>query len=226
MTINIGINLKKYILLAADTRITYFHPLFPGKEFYFDEENKIKLTKLGLITGAGRVHILNKVEKGLATRDITHTDEMLDLINETIKSLPASISQKDIDMTGWLLSYQGTEKGNPVLRCAIIHPSLDYKLNIIFENTGTSIAPIEANEDVAEYINEIINDKIKPIDDLSQLNDNIAYNCSWIQAMLETLSKEYSSICSTYSIGVHLIDGRTGVSEIIKDGKLSLKLEQ
>ena len=43
--------------------------------------------------------------------------------------------------------------------------------------------------------------------------------------MLDTLSKEYDSICSTYSIGVHLIDGRIGISEIIKDGKLSLEIK-
>ena len=225
MTINIGINLKKYILIAADTRVTYFHPLIPGKEFYFDEENKIKLTKLGLITGAGRIDILNMVEKGLANRDIIHTDGILGLINETIKSLPANISQKEIDMTGWLLSYQATENGEPVLRCALIHPYFDYKLHIVYENKGISIAPIEANVDVADRIVEIINDKIKPIDDLSQLNDNITYNCNWIQSMLDILSNEYNSICSTYSIGVHLIDGSTGISEIIKDGKLSLEIK-
>ena len=88
-----------------------------------------------------------------------------------------------------------------------------------------SIAPIEANEDVADLINKIINENIKPIDDLSQLNNNITYNCSWIQAMLDVLSKEYDSICSTYSIGVHLIDGRTGISDIIKEGKLSLEFK-
>jgi len=192
---------------------------------YFDKKNKIKKTKLGLITGAGQINILNKVERGLATQDITNTDEMLGLINDTIKSLPKYISQKEIDMTGWLLTYQAIEKGNQVIRCAIIHPSLNYKLNLVFENKGVSIAPYEANENVANLINKLINESIKPIDDLSQLDENIQYNCGWIQGMLEQLSTNYDSICSTYSIGVHTIDGGIGISDIIKDGKLSLKIE-
>jgi hypothetical protein len=224
MTINIGLNLKKYVLIAADTRITYYNHFFPLLHFFKDDENKIKRTKLGLITGAGRVDILHMVEQGLTTLDIKNTEEMLEFIKATIKTLPEYIKKKDIEMTGWFLTYQAMEKENPVIRCAIIHPTYDYKLYIIPENKGAVIAPIEANENVAEIINQCINENIKPIDDLSQLNDSIAYNCSWIQGMLETLSKDFKSICSSYSIGVHLVDGKIGISDIIRDGKLSLNI--
>ena len=68
MTLILGANIGKYVLLAADTRVTWYPPDRPV--FYTDDHTKIRMTKFGIIAGAGYVPLLDRVKQRFASDDI------------------------------------------------------------------------------------------------------------------------------------------------------------
>jgi hypothetical protein len=80
MTIAIGINLGRYVILAADTRTTYYPPF--GKPLFRDDSEKIQKTGIGLITGAGLISLLDPVKTRLANESITNTNYIILFVRE------------------------------------------------------------------------------------------------------------------------------------------------
>lgn len=224
MTINIGINLEKYIILAADTRTVYF---LNGGQAYTNESQKIQKTKIGLITGAGHKSLLDAVKNQLAQRDITHTDQIIQIIKEHASAFSLQTSpeiKKVSDMTGWLLTYSTLIKKKPILRLALLHPQFNYELALYGKNKACVIIPFEADEGVAEAVSDTINKKIKPLENISEIEESISYHSALIKKIVSTVSKNFESVSPTFHIGVHSIDGRMGISTRVENETFSISM--
>ncbi|MBA7501464.1 hypothetical protein ES706_00034 [subsurface metagenome] len=224
MTINIGINLGKYIILAADTRTVYF---LHGRQMYTDENQKIQKTKIGLITSAGHKGLLDEVKYQLAQRDIKHTDQIIQIIKEQVDAFsPRTYPEikKVIDMTGWLLTYKTLVGKKPILRLALLHPQFNYELALYGKNKACVIMPFEANEETTEAVSDTINKKIKPLENISKIKENISYHSALIKQSVSTVSKNFESVSPTFHIGVHSIDGKMGISTRVENEKFSISI--
>lgn len=83
MTLLAGINLGSYVVMGADTRVSWYPP--DGTFRFHDEGEKIQKTNIGLITGAGLINILDDVKKQLSEHDdITHTKQLEVMMHEAL----------------------------------------------------------------------------------------------------------------------------------------------
>lgn len=224
MTINIGINLEKYIILAADTRTVYF---LHGRQMYTDENQKIQKTKIGLTTGAGHKGLLDEVKYQLAQRDINHTDQIIQIIKEQVGAFSQQAFpeiKKVIDVTGWLLTYRTQVEKTPILRLALLHPQFNYELALCEKNKSCVIMPLGANEEITEAVSDTINKKIKPLENMSKIKENISYHSALIKQIISTVSKNFKSVSPTFHIGVHSIDDKMGISTRVKNETFSIRL--
>ena len=228
MTINIGINLAQYIILAADTRTVYG---WPNKIIHHsDEHEKIQKTKIGLITGAGYTDLLDDVKKQIAEKDIEHTDQIIDIIRkcrENLSPAPAFFSilgTKWIEATSWLLTYMTPVDNSPTLRLALIHPQFNDEVALYKKNTCCVIMPAESTPEECDRITNLVHSQIKLLEDISMINENISYHVTLIREVIKVVSEKYKSVSRFFQIGIHTIDGKMGISAIIKNGPLSINL--
>lgn len=229
MTINIGINLGEYILLAADTRSV----LCWGTRVidHSDEAEKIQETKAGLITGAGYEDILEDVKDQISKSDIIYTDEIIAIITKSrekwLSRLPFYSGEMRtwIKTTSWLLTYITLENESPVLRLSIIHPEYEDKIAYCQLNKSLVVMPGGSTPKQVVGITRLINKNIKPLESLPDLNQNINYHVVVIRSTIQAISQEFDSVGPSFQIGIQTIDGKTGVSDIIKDREFSISLK-
>jgi hypothetical protein len=240
MTIAIGIIFGDYILLAADTRVT--HPDINRKALgYTDDNEKIYDTNLGIATGAGDVDLIGNVNKRLKQiEEIIDTDvlkkivdEERDLYRSRFPPILAAYIEENIENTGWILSYVTYDKEAPAewpwtLRLALIHPSR----NIIgsqhlANNCPIMIAPMEANQEEADSISTSLNELVKPSEQFKTVEESIQYHGLQIANLIQTMPPKYESISRNCQIGAHTLDGRKGISAVVKpgDAEVSIRLE-
>lgn len=224
MTINIGINLGEYIILAADTRTEYF---LHGRQVYTDESQKIQKTRIGLITGAGYKGLLDAVKYQLAQRDINHTDQIIQVVKKQVGAFSQQTFpeiKKATNMTGWLLTYKTLVVKKPILRLALLHPQFNYKLALCKKNKASVIMPLGANEEITKVVSNTINKKIKPLENISEVKENISYHSALIKQIISIVSKNFKSVSPTFHIGVHSIDDKMGISTQVENKTFSIRL--
>jgi len=222
MTINIGINFGDYIFLAADTRTTYF---FSSAQKYTDETQKIQKTKMGLVTGAGYKNLLDEVKYQLAQENIRHTDQIIQVIKQQADTFSIQASPKIrevINTTGWLLTYLTQVEEKPILRLALIHPKFKYVPALYKKNKPCVIMPFGANGKVTKLVLDTIKKNIKPLGNVSEIQDNIIYHTGVIKGIISSVSKNFQSVSPTFHIGVHTIDGKMGISTRVENEKLTI----
>lgn len=226
MTIATGINFGTYVLLAADTRVTCYNEN-GGLTCYEDDFGKVQKTKIGLITGAGRIYLLDQVKKRLQNREITISTQILNIVEEerlNYRRLSAEIAEQDIKRTGWIFSYRVFGNVNPdyssnvILRLSMIHPLIGNGLKTMFsENYPWVIMPYEATKEYSKDFIESFAAEIKPCDRFETLYRSINYHSLKIAQLIRKIQPEFPSISPYCQIGVHTKDGRRGISPILKN---------
>jgi hypothetical protein len=218
MTIAIGINFGAYILLAADTRTTYYNPN-GGVISYEDDSVKIQKTSMGLITGAGSTELLDRVKKRLKEEEIRNTNQVLSIIREQRRLYQhlSGLEQRIIENTGWIFSYLKPVDGNYTLRLATYHPRLGDGIGLFAEHDPAVIFPQEATEEVAKPIGDFLKESIRPFEQFGSLGDSLQYHWSKIVALIRAIRPRCNSISSFLQIGVHTAEHLTGISPIVKD---------
>lgn len=227
MTIALGINFDKYILLAADTRTVYF-----GRDGsvlrHEDDSEKIQRTMIGLITGVGIKRLLDAVKLRLAEQEIKHTDEILQIISEErqryeeFRKINPSYKHLDSTTTGWIYTYMTPTQEGMRLRLAISHPSIGDGLWIRQTNDPAIICPVEASKEQAEEIGEIMKECIKPFNDFSNIQESIKYHTKIIASLIQTMQPEFPSISQYFQIGIHTVEGGKGISPIIRGNESNI----
>ena len=236
MTLIIGANLNHYTILAADTRTSWTHP-FLG-ECHRDHDHKIAICKMGLITGSGYVDALDSVKEELLKKEIFHTDEVLNIINESaipkIKLLnrnnPNSIKHK----TCFIISYFTKLDNKDILRLAFLHPELNYQLNIVEESH--IVTPGDTNEKYYEKYNKILREglhrcKVSNYSDKEYMVNvlkNICKNAIFIAKCFYEISKVSNLVSSDFDFAALLLNEMVvygyGITKEVKSGKLSFRI--
>src|SRR5687767_2009789 len=93
MSTVIGINLGAYMLLAADTRVTFYPDT--GPPYFEDGKSKIHNTRMGLIAGVGLGNLLDRVARRLSAEDPYHTDRIIEIIEEEREIVPEGWMQNE-----------------------------------------------------------------------------------------------------------------------------------
>jgi hypothetical protein len=63
MKLIVGLHVEKHLVIGAGTRASYY----PNNDFFFpDDEEKIRTTAVGLVTGAGLCNLLDPVKQRFA----------------------------------------------------------------------------------------------------------------------------------------------------------------
>jgi hypothetical protein len=219
MTIALGINFGDYVLVAADTRTTSYN--FDGSiRSYDNDSEKIQETQIGLITGAGSVPLLNTVKERLKVIEVTNTNQIIEIIEKARIDYQKGFwrnATRDIDMTGWLFTYETFIDSKPKLRLGIVHPSIGEKMAVYEDNHPALICPVETSKKESDAIGSVLSEVTKPSKDFASLSESIQYHCRVVATLIRELHPKYPSISSYSQIGIHTIEGRKGISPILKD---------
>ncbi|MGD9131960.1 MAG: hypothetical protein PVH73_10380 [Candidatus Bathyarchaeota archaeon] len=218
-TIVLGINFGDYVLVASDTRITYYNR--DGSiNRYNDDSGKIQETQIGLITGAGSVQLLEMVEKRLKVMEVTTSNQIIEIIEKARIDYQRR-SWRDvtryIEMTGWLFTYRTFIDSKPKLRLCVVHPSVGEKMAAYEDNHPALICPVEAVQEEADAIGAALLELTKPSKDFASLSESIQYHYRVVATLIRELHPKYPSISSYLQVGIHTIDGLRDISPVIKD---------
>ncbi len=227
MTLLIGANLGSYTILAADTRVSWFHGLL-----HKDGNHKIAKCQFGLITGSGYVDALEAVKKELLKKTIEHTDQILGIINTTALPLLNQLLQNypnDKSKTCFLITYATQVENSEVLRLALLHPSWEYKL--AWGDKTTVVMPGDSGkEDGNLYLNrlnkELLNFEISCDDNrefLSKFFDNFIINIKCIARCFDEISLFSKFVSKDMDYAITLKGGMViygyGLSSELKEGR-------
>ena len=80
------------------------------------------------------------------------------------------------------------------------------------------IAPLEANQEEADDITTSLNDLVKPCEQFKTVEESIQYHGLQIADLIQTIAPKYPSISRYCQIGAHTLDGRKGISAVVKPG--------
>lgn len=208
MTLIIGINLKDYLILAADRREVC---LVNGDvaEIRSDNVNKIIDWKQGYITGSGYVPILSKLKETLNSTSVAHTSEILDLAvsssNDVFNiNVPFQVKNYWMCRTRWYLSYLTyDDNDNNVLRLAIVESDrieglrLVHEMDIVFSNLF----------DGSDALRDEISSRLKPLSEFDDLQDSIDYHVNLLPKIFLRASENLESVSRDYDVAIHLISG-------------------
>lgn len=231
MTVIIGMNLGQYVLLAADTRVTYYRGVSETPEWQDDNE-KILKTTMGLITGMGLVQLLDPVKNQLSVEDPIHTDRIIEIIKQqraiADRRWPTDprIREALDHVTCWMFSYvtssdpQHPTPDTVTLRLAIAHPHNGYQLSLYGAPSGAIGFPHGIEPREAESITKFLNDNIKPMSDWSEFESTVNHNASLAAQIIRYLSEINEGVSPYFQIGVHSLLHGAAVSAISRNDSL------
>lgn len=224
MTVALGSNFGDYAFLASDSRAT-FYDLDGTARSFEDDQKKIYKTKLGILTGAGSIPLLEAVKDQLENNEkfnqVTDTNSIQQVIKEALLNYSKSYwltQARDVKITGWIFTYNAIIENKPKLRLTMVHPADAKEIALIQENKPAVIYPCEASPEQVNIIHQCLEKNIKPLHDFSSINDSIQYHTAIIANIIRQIQPTFPIISPYFQIGVHTLGG-VGISEIIQDNK-------
>jgi hypothetical protein len=212
MTLLTTIHLGDYAIIASDRKEVF---KFNGTVIPRHENaDKLIETGIGLITGSGYVALLNAVKERVAVEDITHTDQILNIITSErwqIRHSPLySEYQKNefLNFTCWLLSYRTIADKSQYLRIALYHPCIDENhFGIIQENTTKAVFPSDFSKaDVDKYSN-YLSQGFRKLNDISDINQNISHNIQITLVLMDLVAQISEYVSKACDIGLVFKNG-------------------
>jgi hypothetical protein len=192
-----------------------------------DDHEKISKTNIGIIGGRGTDRLLELVNsKFNKIHEVGTTNDLRRIVNnerQHFRELYPEVAEQSIEGTAWIFSYltfsEGTfDRGTPTLRLGVIGYAGDIiGRRHLVNNYPCVIPPPEATEQDAADITNALKKLIKPIDQFETLSASIDYHWQVIAKLIQLNDPKFPSISSSCQIGVHTLDGFTGISSILKD---------
>lgn len=229
-------NLGYYALLAADTRVTSCPP--GQTPVWRDDEEKVQVTNLGIITGMGLCELLDPVKERLSAETLTNTDGILEIIRTERARIDARCPQESWlrphieHVTSWMFTFVECDNPNSPtpdslrLRLAGCHPKDDYDISLYLPPAVAIGLPNGITEERAAPIRQALADNFRPMRDWSEFRDNLGHHVDLACAVIHALSEVSKSVSPYCQIGVHSIRLGTSVSEISQDGRVSFTFSQ
>jgi len=231
MTAIVGMNLGDYVIIAADSRLTYYPPTRPS--FFRDDKLKVKEVRSGLATGAGLGNLIDSVNERLDEEDPLHTDRIIDIIKEERETIPQDWLERELvrnsleHETSWMFSYltapniESPTFDSFQLRLASSHPRDNYTLCLYPPNTGALSLPGEVVPAV-DFLHTELSDGIKPLNESEGLQDNISHHVTLCVRIIHAVAAVNETVSRSVQVGVHVASRRfglhIGVSELWAPG--------
>ena len=222
MTLIVGLNLEQYVLVASDTRVSYF---IGDRLIYRDDEEKIKPTKVGLITGAGLCDLLDPVKDRMREEEPSHTDAMRDLIRQECSRARARFGhhpdqrvRNSLNTSGWMLTYitNSTQYYAPGLRIAMMGSAdADNKFALVLPGKVGFLAFSGIREEQHAELHRLAIDNFRLWkQDQERLLDNLGYNAGVLARVIQRASEMSEMVSPTFQIGVQTLTYDIGISNI------------
>ena len=223
MSLIAGMHLGEFVLIAADKRemaILDNNTLIP----IHDNAYKIINSGLGYITGCGVVELLDSAKQLIASNDITHTDQIISIINSSRQQFRSRHIQaidwanNQIQKTGWMFTYLTTEYDQPIVRIAMVHGAWkEDGLRILPKGNAKILVPIDGNADESEYLSNCLMENMKISGELSDFSESINFHVALLQEIFEYAAKRCESVSESFNIAVHMKNGdRLHSKDILK----------
>ena len=226
MSINIGMHLGEYVLLAADTRV-----VSDTGAVLRDDATKIRRTSMGLATGTGFTDLLDLVIDHLAEEEITDTGQIHNAIagsRDAIKRRPyyenPAVREAVDSATQWLFTYltpRENENGvrAPALRLAGWRPLQQDGLALCEPGGGLLVMPGGTTPRQFEQFQRTLDEGLQRPEN-GALLDNISHNVRLAVRVIRAVAGVNSSVSPSVQIGLHCFPQPFGVvvSEIIRPG--------
>ncbi|RII26963.1 MAG: hypothetical protein CXR30_16195 [Geobacter sp.] len=211
MSLVAGIHLGDIALLVADRRVVTKNEL--GEIIILsDDHKKIIDTGIGYITGSGCVELLDPVKYAIQDSNITHTDQILNIISEEKEyfrecAVFGDLTDEIIGMTGWLFTYRTIIEDKPEIRVALCHPSLGKEMGLILKGKANFIIPVGSPEDPILRVSDLVNKHIKTSDDITDPMKCLEYHIPILREVYSFVSECCKTVSETFNIGVVFKDG-------------------
>jgi hypothetical protein len=211
-------NFGDYVLLVADTRMSYYPPDRPP--FWEDGRFKIEKTRLGLMTGCGFGPLLDGVKSYLSDHEVTDTEDIVEAIKAERAKLPTRwledprIADSVSTSTGWFFTYigagstkPGVDNSAPGLRLVASHPNNDYVIKMCGVNDGMIGFPPGVDSALRTQLSELLNSNLKSVQDLPEFEEHVMHHIRIAAQIIAAVSRVDDSVSTSLSVGIHLVDG-------------------
>lgn len=210
MTCILVAHLGDEIIIAADKRVTEVTQ--DGVKIPCgDNEEKIVRTKVGVITGAGTLAMLDPVKSFVRDHGFTSPDDVLDLILRTRHSFSESHAksarlQADLAETSWMFTYPTVVNDQAITRFVYFHQHHSAESLCALTEGKVMCFPggfsLEQAQELQAKLQDVVTESIEshPIDQVRELV---------VSSMLK-LIREVSAISETVSstCDIALVDGK------------------
>ena len=229
MSINIGMHLGRYALLAADTRV-----VSETGAVLSEDVRKIHRTSMGLITGTGFSGLLDLVTQRLAGAEITGTDQIHEIIRESRREVSQSYESPRVrehadEATQWMFTYvapgEDGDSAGPALRLAGWHPreqQPEGTLALCMPGRGFSSMPEDVTPEQSGSCHRALDSGMQ-LPEEGALFDNISHNAALAVETIRTVAGVSRSVSPHVQIGLHFFPrpATVWVSEILRHGTLT-----
>ena len=225
MTLIAGMNLGRYAIIAADTRISYYaDDVFR----YRDDSNNIRNIDPGIISGAGLANLLDAVKDRLDDDELAVIDRIADLVRGEVAYARQRRYAKDprvaeaIEMTAWMFTYVGAADPNDpstaVLRLALTVPSRDHWLASVAVNDVWLLPPTGTSQDQFWAWKRRLQSNLQPMTTPDEFPDNLQHNVQLIGELIRDVSAVNQGVAGTFQVGVHIFPGPRLISNVTRHG--------
>lgn len=240
MTMVVGFNLGEYILIGADSRVSWY----PNDRLVFrDDHSKIRHTSMGLISGAGLIDFLDPVKQRLADEEVEHTDRIREIILEERARLDDWEWRHDrrvskaIEGTAWMLTYvrpDDVEKPTVqglTLRLGVTVPDQDYRFALCPVNDVLIIPPSEVSTGEPSEWREFCANRLEPYAGApysgasTEFIENVTHHVGVIAAIMQIVSEANEAVAPSFQIGVHTRWLDSGISNVISEPDYQCAIE-
>lgn len=211
MTLIVGLHLEKYVLIGADTRVSYY----PDNQFFFrDDEEKIRTTSIGLVTGAGLCDLLDPVNQRFADEAPADTYAMQRVIKEECQNAATRFAgcqdervQGSLKTTGWMLTYHtnSTQYCPAGLRLCVMGTDDELERFRLAPSLTVALLPFsEITQEQFDELQQALTTGIRAWRHAAEsFEANLTHHIRLIASTIYRASQMSEGVAPTFQIGVH-----------------------
>lgn len=211
MTLVVGLHLGTHVIVAADTRVSFYINDVFG---YDDDGEKLMMINPGIISGAGLVSLLDNVKHRLDDDELGVIDRIVDLVEGEVAFAKESLSGSEprvleaIDYSAWMFTFVGVppdvEPKTPFLRLALVSADHDYAIAHIPPPDVWLLPPTDTSEEQCTAWRRRLKAGIKLLEKPEDFMDSLQHHIDLIGGLMRDVSDVNQGVAPTFQVGVHV----------------------
>ncbi|USI29244.1 hypothetical protein ACD631_02560 [Alteromonas macleodii] len=201
MTMIVGINLDKYIIVAADRREV---SIVNGEvaSIRSDEVNKFVQWNGGIITGCGYVPLLSYLKESLKSTDIANTNQIVSLTKKVLADNP-HIAKEWKSQTNWMFNYLTAGDKRNECRLGFISSDSPDEVRMLYPYHSTIWAKLPDLEN--RILN--LNKSLMPLKEGDDFSENFEYHLRLISELFEYGASVDMTVCNEFDFYLQHCNG-------------------